>query len=217
MRAAVVAALSVALGLPAAPAVAHVEVKPPRAPAGSESRLTFEVPNERPTAATTGIAIQLPVGVTASAAARAGGWRVRASGRRVTLTAPSGRELRAEERGRFPLRLRLPVRPRSALVFKVLQTYDSGEVVRWIGPPGTSEPAARLRLTAATQEESQPAQEREPAQAPTSTEPPAPDGGDEDGGVPIWAGIGLMVLAAVAGTAAARARNRRRMRDFSGR
>ena len=33
--------------------------------------------------------------------------------------------------------------------------------------------------------------------------------------VPIWAGIGLILLSAVAGTAAARARNRRRMRrDF---
>ena len=34
------------------------------------------------------------------------------------------------------------------------------------------------------------------------------------GGPPIWAGIGLILLAAVAGSMAARARNRRRMRDF---
>jgi hypothetical protein len=46
---------------------------------------------------------------------------------------------------------------------------------------------------------------------------PAKDGGDDDGGgVPIWAGIGLMLLAAGAGTIAARARNRRRMRNWSG-
>ena len=42
---------------------------------------------------------------------------------------------------------------------------------------------------------------------------PAKDSGD-GGGVPIWAGIGLMLMAAVAGSAAARARNRRRMRDY---
>ena len=43
---------------------------------------------------------------------------------------------------------------------------------------------------------------------------PAKDGGDDGGGIPIWAGIGLMLLAAVAGSTAARARNRRRMRDY---
>ena len=36
------------------------------------------------------------------------------------------------------------------------------------------------------------------------------DGGDE-GGVPIWAGIGLILLAAVAGSSLARRRNRRRI------
>ncbi|MGH2979629.1 MAG: DUF1775 domain-containing protein [Solirubrobacterales bacterium] len=214
----VVAALAAALALPATSASAHVEIKPKRAAAGSETRLTFEVPNERPAAATTRITIQLPAGVAAGAARRSGGWRVRASGRRVTLIAPRGRELRGEERGRFPLGLRLPLRPRTSLTFKVLQTYDTGEVVRWIGPPGTSEPAARVRLTAAAAQE-QPAQEEQPPAETQTTPPsePAQDGGGgEDGGVPIWAGIGLMLLAAGAGTLAARARNRRRMRDFSG-
>ena len=56
-----------------------------------------------------------------------------------------------------------------------------------------------------------------PAQAAAEQEQrsqPAKDGGDDGGGVPIWAGIGLILLAAVAGSAAARARNRRRMRDY---
>jgi hypothetical protein len=39
---------------------------------------------------------------------------------------------------------------------------------------------------------------------------------DSGGGVPIWAGIGLILLAAAAGSLAARARNRRRMRDYTG-
>jgi uncharacterized protein YcnI len=209
------AALAVALALPVPGALAHVEVKPKRAPAGAEARFTFEVPNERPDAATTNIAIQLPAGVEARTTRRSGGWRVLTSGRRVTLVAAGGRQLRGEERGRFPLRLRLPVRPRTSLTFKVLQTYDDGEVVRWIGPPGTSEPAARLRLTAA--EPSQPPAEREQAPAETQTTTPAQpakDSGGDEGGVPIWAGIGLLLLAAVAGSAAARARNRRRMRDY---
>jgi hypothetical protein len=58
------------------------------------------------------------------------------------------------------------------------------------------------------------ATEQQPAGTQTTTSSqPAKDSGD-DGGVPIWAGIGLLLLAAVAGSAAARARNRRRMRDY---
>lgn len=210
----VLAALAAALALPVPGALAHVEVKPKRAPAGAEARLTFEVPNERPDAVTTTIAIQLPAGVQAGTTRRSGGWRVRTSGRRVTLVAPRGRELRGEERGRFPLELQLPLRPRTSLTFKVLQTYDDGEVVRWIGPPDTSEPAARLRLAAA-EPEPPPAEQEPPPPETQTTAPsqPAEDSGDDGGGVPIWAGIGLILLAAVAGSAAARARNRRRMRD----
>jgi uncharacterized protein YcnI len=211
----VLAALAAVLVLPVPGALAHVEVKPKRAPAGAEARLTFEVPNERPDAATTTIAIQLPAGVGAGTTRRSGGWRVRTSGRRVTLVAPDGRELRGDERGRFPLELQLPLRPRTSLTFKVLQTYDDGEIVRWIGPPGTSEPAARLRLAAAEPEQPPAEQEQQPAETQTTTpSPPAEDSGGDGGGVPIWAGIGLLLLAAVAGSAAARARNRRRMRDY---
>jgi uncharacterized protein YcnI len=205
------AALAIVLVLPVTAALAHVEVKPKRAPAGSEARLTFEVPNERPDARTTRIAIQLPAGVRAGTTRRSGGWRVRASGRRVTLVATGGRALRGDERGRFPLELQLPLRPRTSLTFSVLQIYDDGEIVRWIGPPGTSEPAARLRLSAA-----KPAEQEQPPAGTQTTAPsqPAKDSGDDGGGVPIWAGIGLILLAAVAGSAAARARNRRRMRDY---
>ena len=207
------AALAAVLALPVTAAFAHVEVKPKRAPAGAEARLTFEVPNERPDATTTRIAIQLPAGVRAGTTRRSGGWRVRASGRRVTLVATGGRALRADERGRFPLELQLPVRPRTSLTFKVLQIYDDGEIVRWIGPPGTSEPAARLRLGAAKPAHPPAEQEQPPATQTTAPTQPAEDSGD-GGGVPIWAGIGFMLLAAVAGSAAARARNRRRMRDY---
>jgi hypothetical protein len=59
------------------------------------------------------------------------------------------------------------------------------------------------------------ATEQQPAGTQTTTaSQPAKDSGDDEGGVPIWAGIGLILLAAVAGSAAARARNRRRMRDY---
>jgi hypothetical protein len=62
-------------------------------------------------------------------------------------------------------------------------------------------------------------QQQQQQDRPTTTapEPAQDDDGDGDGGgPPIWAGIGLIGLAAVAGTMAARARNRRRMRDYTG-
>jgi hypothetical protein len=41
----------------------------------------------------------------------------------------------------FGFSARLPDQP-STLEFPALQTYSSGEVVRWIGPPDSEEPAA---------------------------------------------------------------------------
>ena len=153
--------------LPAAAASAHVEIKPPRAPAGDEARLTFEVPNERPDAATKRIVIQMPRGVTSVEGLALRGWRLAirpqaGDVRRATLTAPRGRELTGEERERFRMRVGLPRREGATLVFKVLQDYDSGEIVRWIGPEGTSEPAPELRLTAAREPVPEPVEQSEP-------------------------------------------------------
>jgi hypothetical protein len=61
-------------------------------------------------------------------------------------------------------------------------------------------------------------QQEEPAQSAAPEQQQEEDsggGGDDPSGPPIWAGLGLMLVAAVAGTLAARARNRRRMRDYS--
>jgi len=212
------ALLLVAALVPAATAAAHVAIKPARAPAGAEARLTFEVPNERPDAATRRIVIQTPPGVTSVTGLALQGWKLttRPPGmnvRRATLTAPRGRELTGEERGRFRLRVGLPRRAGATLTFKVLQTYDSGEIVRWLGPQGTSEPAPKLRLTAA-RDPAPAADQAAPTETkPTETEPVQDESKDsnEDGGFPIWAGIGLILLSAVAGSALARRRNRRRL------
>jgi uncharacterized protein YcnI len=207
-------ALAATLGLPAG-ATAHVEFTTERAPAGSDARLTIEVPNERPAASTNRIDIRMPAGVTSVKGRALHGWQleVTKSGQgvgRVTLTAaPSGNELTGTEKGRFGLLVGLPERPGTTIVFPVLQTYDDGNVVRWIGPEGTSEPAPRLRLTG-SKRVSPPEQPGQPAQPATT---PADKGGDGGGGggVPIAVGIGAMLLAAVAGTTLARRRNRRRM------
>jgi hypothetical protein len=75
-------------------------------------------------------------------------------------------------------------------------------------------PTGKIDAAAAAAAEAQ--QRDRPADTRTTApEERSQDSGDE-GGVPIWAGIGLILLAAVAGSLAARARNRRRMRQFSG-
>lgn len=72
-------------------------------------------------------------------------------------------------------------------------------------------PAAGAPSVATAQEPSTQEQQQAPAESPTQ---PPEDDGDDPAGPPIWAGIGLMLLAAVAGTLASRARNRRRMRKY---
>ena len=46
----------------------------------------------------------------------------------------------------------MPNQAGKALTFKALQTYSSGEVVRWIGPPDAEEPAPQVTLTASEEE-----------------------------------------------------------------
>ena len=111
----------------------------------------------------------------------------------------------------FGLSLRMPNKPGEALTFKALQTYDSGEVVRWIGPPDAEEPAPQVTLTAAEEEEPAGGHEAEagtePAAAATESEDEEDD--DDDGpstGLVIAALIlgGLGLATGVAGLMAAR-------------
>jgi uncharacterized protein YcnI len=209
--------------LPAAVASAHVEVKPERAPAGSDVPLTFQAENERTGAATERLVIQMPRGVTSVEGLSLRGWKLTtqqqgAQVRQATLTAPSGGGLTDEQTGRFRLRVGLPRRAGATLTFKVLQIYDDGEVVRWIGPEGTSEPAPQLKLTAARTPAPEPGSatvDRPGATGATGAQAPSDSGGGDDGGPPIWAGIALIVVAALAGSWLARWRTRRRMRDLN--
>jgi periplasmic copper chaperone A len=87
------------------------------------------------------------------------------------------------------LSLAVPDKAGSALTFKAVQTYDSGEVVRWIGGPDSDEPAPQVELTAAEEEQA----------AAVATDdrqgPGAADSGD-DGGSDALSIIALIVGAA---------------------
>ena len=189
------AAALVAAICAAEPATGHVDLRPKRAPEGAATRFKLEVENERTDANTREITLQLPAGVTARPRDTSAGWRLRVRARRLSLTAPAGRELTGHEARRFPITMTLPRRPGERLAFKVLQEYDSGEVVRWIGPAAGSDPAPRVRIKAAPKPaESAPTPPPEVTTPATSQE----GSGDEnnDGWVlPVVAagGAGLLV------------------------
>jgi uncharacterized protein YcnI len=129
----------------AAPASAHVAVSPETVAPGESAQLTFRVPNESDRADTVSVEVALPedahfdfVSVAASP-----GWthEETRSGDRVTSITWSGGTIAPGEFHEFSLVVG-PVEGVDTLEFKAVQTYDDGEVVRWIDPTvaGEDEP-----------------------------------------------------------------------------
>ena len=153
-----------ALALPAG-AQAHVTMQPASAPAGGFARLDVRVPNERDDAGTTKVDLQMPPGIVTASYEPVPGWDVKVTKEkldkpvkiegfdateqvaRITWT---GGRIGPGEFQDFGLSLRIPEgKPGSKLTFKALQTYEGGEIVRWIGPEDGDEPAPVVTLVAA--------------------------------------------------------------------
>ncbi len=133
----------------AATASAHVEVEADGdAVAGQPARLVFRVPNERDDAATVTIEIQMPqdVDLTDVVADEVEGWTITTTTRdgdivdTITWDA-TGPGLVGEDSVELPVAVG-PLPAVESLTFPTVQTYDDGEVVRWI------EPAPRRRTRA---------------------------------------------------------------------
>jgi uncharacterized protein YcnI len=156
-----------AAALPAA-ASAHVSLHPNEVPTGAYATLGLRVPNESEKANTVKIAVQLPPGFTDVSPEFIPGWTPKI--RNVKLAQPvlsddgpiteGVREIVWEGKGadgkippgqflNFPISTEIPGKAGSTITFKVLQYYDDGEVARWIGPPGSDEPAPDIDVTAA--------------------------------------------------------------------
>jgi uncharacterized protein YcnI len=153
----------------ASPAVAHVTVSPSTAPRGSFAVLAFRVPNERAGASTVKVQVDFPTDhpVPFVSVKPVPGWDytverrrldtpVEAEGSRVTEVVArvtwTGGPIRPGEFQEFEVSAGPLPEDADELVFKALQTYDSGEVVRWIDPPAPGgeepeHPAPVLRLT----------------------------------------------------------------------
>jgi periplasmic copper chaperone A len=203
------AALVAVLAL-APTAVAHVTLQPEETVAGDFTRLDIRVPNERDNASTTKVEVRMPPGFIFVSTQPVPGWDAKVTMRkldkpveqfgeqiteevdRVTLTGDGETGvIRPGEFQDFGLSVGVPDKAGSTLTFPSLQTYSSGEVVRWIGPPDSEEPAPQVKLTAAEPEGGGAAQ-------PAAAQPAAD--GDDDGGSDTLSIIALIV--GIAGLAA---------------
>jgi periplasmic copper chaperone A len=179
---AAVAAVAVLVLAPAASA--HVTLQPEEVTAGDFTRLDVRVPNERDNASTTKVEVRFPPGFLSVSTEPVPGWNAEVSmrkvdkpveqfGERVTeevdrLTLTAQGEANAIGPGQFRdfgLSVGVPDKPGATLKFPAVQTYSSGEVVRWIGPEDAEEPAPQVKLVAAEADTggSQAAQQQAPA------------------------------------------------------
>ena len=130
------------LGGGAATASAHIQVAPTLAAPDDAVEFTVLVPGERAPSWTKKVVLKVPPGVLPYSFAATPGWSRRlvlAKDRSVDRIVWSGR-LAPDGFAQFSFLASTPPRP-GRLRWKALQVYDDGEVVRWIGPAGSEEPA----------------------------------------------------------------------------
>jgi periplasmic copper chaperone A len=154
-----------------ATAGAHVTLQPSEAAAGDFTVLDVRVPNETDDSGTTKVDVRFPPGFVFASYQPVPGWSVKV--RMEKLAKPitgHGEEITeqvaqmtwtAEGAGSaiapgqfldFPISVQIPGEAGDTLTFKALQTYDDGEVVRWIGSPDSEEPAPQVTVTAGGEE-----------------------------------------------------------------
>jgi uncharacterized protein YcnI len=157
-----VVGVAAAVSLIASPAAAHVTVNPREAEQGGFAKLTFRMPTERDNASSIKLELTFPESQPLSSVSvkRQVGWTYQVDkvelpepvddeGRqitetvsKITWTAQKGFEVKPGEFAEFEVSAgRLPTDEQ--MVFKAIQIYDSGEVVRWIeeaAPGATARP-----------------------------------------------------------------------------
>jgi uncharacterized protein YcnI len=213
----------------AGPAAAHVTANPGSAEQGSYSKVSFRVPNERDAARTTGLEIDLPMDhpISSVSVRPMPGWTVKVT--KTKLATPikteggaitqavsritwSGGSIAPGQFQEFDVSMGPLPTDTDRLLFKAVQTYSGGEVVRWDQDPGTGDqepehPAPALRLTPKGSGEGHTTS----AEVPVAKVATRGEAGTEDGTARLLGGLGLAVGVigiAVGGFGLARARNR---------
>lgn len=196
-------------------AAAHVTVNPPEAAADSFARFAIRVPSEQPDAATTKVTIRLPEGLFFVSFQPKPGWNRSVTMQKLTPPATvfgekvtdrvatvtwEGGQIAPGEFDEFGMSAKVPNAPGQTLAFPAVQTYSSGEVVRWIGPPDSDEPAPRVTLGPADADGGSTQSAAAPAAAAEES-----DGGERRATLALVLGI-LGLVAGLAGLGVALAR-----------
>jgi len=165
-RVAAVAALAIVVAAPMAGA--HVTVDPGEAPKGGFATLSFRVPNERDDANTTELEVNFPTDTPLSSVRvqPKSGWDyeierteldepIERFGEEVTEVVSkitwTGGAIGSDEFDQFHVSVGPLPEDADQILFPAIQTYDSGEAVRWIEGPADDgsepeNPAPLLRL-----------------------------------------------------------------------
>ncbi|MGI5175903.1 YcnI family protein [Dactylosporangium sp. CA-152071] len=153
-------------------ASAHVTVNPNTAAQGGYTKVTFRVPNEKDDASTTKVEIAIPTDTPIASVSLKPlqGWtavtensklatpiktddgEITEAISKISWTASAGAEIKPHTFQEFDVSLG-PLPTADQIVFKALQTYSNGEIVRWIDEPAAGaeaeHPAPVLKLTKA--------------------------------------------------------------------
>jgi hypothetical protein len=132
----------------ASPASAHAVFvgAPSGYPTNTEQSLTISVPHERDDVTyNVDVVVAMPMGWTALSCQGKATWTCSlgtTDGRQVVhFTKNSGAEVAEDETFQFTVRTASTV---ATFAFPTVQTYNTGEIVRWIGAAGTGNPAPTL-------------------------------------------------------------------------
>jgi len=168
----VLGALIALLVLPGS-APAHVTLQPNSAPAGQFVRLDVRVPNEQDKASTNKVSVQFPPGFIFASYEPVPGWKVTVKRSKLDTPVTAEGEKFTEQVSQmtwtgsgsegkigpgqfqdFGVSVQIPDKAGTKLKFPAVQTYDNGDVTRWIGAESSEEPAPLVDVTAASGEES---------------------------------------------------------------
>ena len=215
LRAGATAAAAVAAALMfAGPALAHVSVNPKEATQGGYTKVTFRVPNETDNADTVKVEVNLPASTPISSVSLKPqpGWTAQAvksklatpiktndgelteAITKIIWTADADSAIKPGQFQEFDVSLG-PLPETDQIVFKALQTYSDGEVVRWIDEPSTT--GAELEHPAPVLKLAKKSTAAAPTVAPAAVTDAAPaaEGGDDSGdGTAVGLGIAGLVL-----------------------
>jgi uncharacterized protein YcnI len=160
-----------AAALWATPAFAHVEIVPDSVPKGGGATVAFQVPNEMDNANTTQVQVVFPTDhpIATVSVQPVPGWTAKVETTKlakpvqsdngpvtevVSQVTWSGGQIAPGQFQQFPVDLDGLPSDTNQLVFKALQTYSNGQVVRWIEEATAGvepqNPAPVLKLTSAS-------------------------------------------------------------------